>query len=204
MARDDLATQIGAITLALSQASHLGGTLSSESLTLSTLGSSTWESLVLLDAVLSPSPSLSALPPPSSADFALSLHYLLRTVLPSHTTSFSNTFTSLRRPGILTRSWPYLLSIPLVTVVAGRTIYNSREQIKKWVMAARETVEGFVVDWVVEPVKKILETVRHGDGGTMAIMGKESLRSDLEVRLVDWSGGYGGLTPLAESRADGG
>lgn len=48
-------------------------------------------------------------------------------------------------------------------------------------MEAGETTRNFLLDWVVEPVRKILETVRGGEGTGMSLMGRESLKSDLEV-----------------------
>lgn len=118
-------------------------------------------------------------PPTIPSDLAHSLHYLLSVTFPSHSKSFESKITSLKKPGFVTRSWPYLLSIPLVTALTARTIYNNRQSLINYAFDAVETTKRFVIDWVVEPVKKILDTVRGGE--TMALMGRDSLRSDLEV-----------------------
>ncbi|GAA5890925.1 hypothetical protein JCM5296_001229 [Sporobolomyces johnsonii] len=154
-----------------------------DQLTLEDFRLATWSTLRHLDAVLTPpssSPSMLDTPTPPSipSDLAHSLSYLLTRTLPSHTSSLSRSTEPLRPPSPLTRSWPYLLSIPLVAFLAGRTIYANRQSLTKWALDAAETAKRFVVDWVVEPVRKILVTVRGGEG--MAIMGRESLRSDLE------------------------
>ena len=67
-----------------------------------------------------------------------------------------------------------------------------KTQAKEAILTARDTIRGFLVGWVVEPLIKILETVRHGEDGTLAIMGSQSLKSDLDVggavltpRIVD-------------------
>lgn len=180
--RTRLAKQIGTLTLSLSTSPYLGSTLSSASLSSNSLLTSTWSTLSLLERTLSPTSTTTMLstPPTNPSDFALSLHHLLQSSLPSHITSYEVSFTSLRRPGYLTRRWPYLLSLPLVGIVLGRTLYNSRATLFKYLTTAQETVRGFLVDWVVEPVTKILQTVRHGDQTALALMGKESLRSDLD------------------------
>ncbi|GAA5927719.1 hypothetical protein JCM1841_006019 [Sporobolomyces salmonicolor] len=154
-----------------------------DQLTLEDFRLATWSTLRHLDAVLTPpssSPSMLDTPTPPSipSDLAHSLLYLLMRTLPSHTSCLSRSTEPLRPPSALTRSWPYLLSVPLIGFLAGRTIYANRQSLTKYALDAAETGKRFVVDWVVEPVRKILETVRGGEG--MAIMGRESLRSDLE------------------------
>lgn len=146
--------------------------------------SATWTTIVHLSEAISPASAPSTLPteaPPTPSDVAHSLSYLLTRTLPLHTKLTTQALEPLRRPPFLTRAWPYLLSVPVVTLVLGRTIYNSRDTLWRWSMEAGETVRSFLVDWVVEPVRGILETVRGGEGTGMTLMGKESLKSDLQV-----------------------
>ncbi|BGP13680.1 hypothetical protein JCM10213_002248 [Rhodosporidiobolus nylandii] len=140
----------------------------------------TWSTLTHLDAMLSPSsPSITASTPPSTpADLAHSLSFLLSRTLPAHTRSFSSAASRLAPPSALTRAWPYLLTLPLLSYTAGRVLYRNKDSLARFARESAETVRGFVVDWVVEPVKKILETVRGGE--TVGLMGRESLRSDLD------------------------
>ncbi|GAA5932912.1 Nca2p [Sporobolomyces koalae] len=143
---------------------------------------STWSTLRHLDSILSSEeqPTMAHMPtaPRVPADLAHSLSFLLSRTLPSHSTLFTRTTRELRKPRFVTRAWPYLLTIPLVTAVTARTIYNNRQSLWRYVVEAQETTKRFVLDWVVEPVRNILETVRGGE--TMALMGRDSLRSDLE------------------------
>ena len=47
---------------------------------------------------------------------------------------------------------------------------------------ARETVEGFVKGWLVEPLKEVLKTVRAGaEGDAGVIVSREGVIADLEV-----------------------
>ncbi|GAA5887811.1 hypothetical protein JCM16303_002338 [Sporobolomyces ruberrimus] len=151
--------------------------------TLAEIRSATWSTLRHLDALLTPSsstPSMSSTrsPPTVPSDLAHSLHFLLSRTFPSHSSTFHSRITSLHKPSFLTRSWPYLLSIPLVTALTARTIYNNRQSLLNYALDGVETTKRFLIDWVIEPVRKILDTVRGGEG--MALMGRDSLRSDLE------------------------
>lgn len=182
-AREGLAEQIGTLTLSATSSAGLRTVLSnsSEESTLEDLKSGTWDTLRLLDRVLSNnSPTMTTAAPPRPADLAHSLQHLLQRTLKAHSKTFAATLDALERPSAFSRAWPYLLSIPLSAYIVGRSVYASRETLQRYATTASETVRGFVVDWVIEPVRKILETVRHGDDGAMALMGKESLRSDLE------------------------
>ncbi|KAL8283259.1 hypothetical protein RQP46_006037 [Phenoliferia psychrophenolica] len=182
-ARETLAEQIGTLTLSATSAAGLKTVLSDsgEDSTLEDLKNGTWETLRLLDRVLShDSPSMTPTPPSRPADLAHSLQHLLQRTLQSHSTTFAATLDALERPSPFTRAWPYLLAVPLSVYLVGQSVYSSRETLRRYANTASETVRGFVVDWVLEPVRKILDTIRHGDDGAMALMGKESLRSDLE------------------------
>ncbi|GAA5970327.1 hypothetical protein JCM3765_003045 [Sporobolomyces pararoseus] len=207
--REELASKIGELTLTTSSSSlgshlinprtkidsanddsvlSLASLLSpandeNDSPSLADIRSATWSTLRHLDSILTPSsssPSMASTPTPPTvpSDLAHSLHYLLSVTFPAHCSSFNSTITPLRKPSFLVRSWPYLLSIPLVTALTARTIYNNRQSLVNYAFDAVETTKRFLIDWVVEPVKKILDTVRGGE--TMALMGRDSLRSDLE------------------------
>lgn len=197
--RDQLARKIGTLTLSLSSSPYLGNILTSSTITNNSLLSSTWATISLLERTISSSGSTTMLstPPTNPSDFALSLHHLLTSSLPTQLSSYQCSFVNLRRPSYITRRWPYLLSLPLISIVLSRTIYNSRAVIYNWISTGRETLRGFFFDWVIEPVAKILETVRHGDDAALALMGKESLRSDLESlerMVVDFGRDQYGLT----------
>lgn len=196
-AKEELAVRIGVLTLGAGESDSSEEDPSLTTLlttaqeeqqipTVALVKTATWTTILHLSRSISPSSSPSTLPttaPPTPSDIAHSLSYLLTRTLPLHTAATTSTLEPLRRPPFLTRAWPYLLSIPVVTLVLGRTIYNSRETLVRWTLEAGETARSFLVDWVVEPVKKILETVRGGEGNGMTLMGKESLKSDLQVGL---------------------
>jgi nuclear-control-of-ATPase protein 2 len=94
--------------------------------------------------------------------------------------TFKRQLAPLRRPLWITRSWPWLVVTPLVGYYGAKILYNSRQSLYEYYQLAVDTVRGFVVDWVIDPCIKILETLRHGDS-SLALMGRESLKSDFDV-----------------------
>ncbi|BGP29902.1 Nuclear control of ATPase protein 2 [Rhodotorula toruloides] len=161
----------------------------------------TWQTLIHLDSVLTPAfsePRMSStpLPPATPADLAHSLSYVLNQTLPAHARAFGQTSLLLSPPGFWTRSWPYLLSIPLLSSLVARAVYNHRLTLRQYALDAASTVKGFLFDWVLEPVRKILDTLRGGSADEVALMGRESLRSDLdslERMVVDFARDEWGL-----------
>ncbi|BGP22657.1 nuclear controlof ATPase protein [Rhodotorula toruloides] len=154
-------------------------------LSLEDVRQATWQTLILLDSVLTPAstaPRMSSTPTPPStpADLAHSLSYLLNQTLPAQSRAFTRTSLLLAPPSFWARSWPYLLSIPLLSSLVARAVYNHRLTLRQYALDAAETVRGFLFDWVLEPVRKILDTLRGGSADEVALMGRESLRSDLE------------------------
>ncbi|KAM0756588.1 NCA2-domain-containing protein [Meredithblackwellia eburnea MCA 4105] len=200
-ARDDLAEKLGTLTLASTSSLGLKDILGSQSVNMGSpeeLRTATWETLRLLDRTLSREVTMTSTPPTTPGEVAQSLIFLLRKTLHNHSASFAATLDEVERPSAVIRAWPVVLSIPLVGYLIGRTVYASRETIYSYATTAKETVQGFLIDWVLEPVKKILETVRHGDDTAMALMGKESLKSDLESlerMVVDFGRDEYRLTP---------
>ncbi|BGP05872.1 Nuclear control of ATPase protein 2 [Rhodotorula toruloides] len=162
----------------------------------------TWQTLIHLDSVLTPSsaaPRMSSTPSPPAtpADLAHSLSYLLNQTLPAHSRAFGQTSLLLSPPGFWTRSWPYLLSIPLLSSLVARAVYNHRLTLHQYALDAASTIKGFLFDWVLEPVRKILDTLRGGSADEVALMGRESLRSDLESlerMVVDFARDEWGLS----------
>ncbi|GAA5978343.1 hypothetical protein JCM10908_004322 [Rhodotorula pacifica] len=172
-------------------------------LSLEDVKQATYQTLLHLESVLSPSTAeteqegprravhtADALTPRTPAQLAHQLSTLLTDTLSAQQTTFSAASDALAPPGALARAWPYLLSIPLVGGIVARTVYNNRASLRLWAQETVSTVRGFLIDWVVEPVRHILETLRGGEEGGIALMGRESLKSDLaslERMVVDFA-----------------
>src|SRR3954451_13281657 len=63
-------------------------------------------------------------------------------------------------------------------------IITTQEDVIQWFEEVKSTVVNFWSDWVWEPLIKMMDTIRHKER-RLVLMGKESLNSDLEVRIVD-------------------
>ncbi|KAH9457838.1 hypothetical protein Pst134EB_010150 [Puccinia striiformis f. sp. tritici] len=57
--------------------------------------------------------------------------------------------------------------------------YSYRSKILDGVRDAKETLKGFISGWVIRPVEDIIQTLRAGQEGTLAIMTKDSLAPEL-------------------------
>ncbi|KAJ7665207.1 NCA2-domain-containing protein [Mycena polygramma] len=100
-------------------------------------------------------------------------------LLPSHITEHGVAIQQLGRPSRLTRIWPTLLIIPPVTLYTLRTLYASRASITDMALEAKETVEGFIKNSLLDPLKEILKTVRTG-GEDGVIIRKQGVAADLD------------------------
>ncbi len=111
-----------------------------------------------------------------------SLSMLAHTTLPSHTSLHSADIKTgqLLRPPRLVLLWPKLVILPPLALYAIRTAYASRASLEELAEDGIETLKGFWEDWVLEPLRGIVRTVRAGrDDGV--IVTKESVRADLDV-----------------------
>lgn len=82
----------------------------------------------------------------------------------------------------------------LLLLVSGGTLLrmltNRRQEIIQWTRELGETTIDFWYNWVIEPVKRLVGTIRHDENSELAIMSKDSLRSDresLERMVVDFA-----------------
>ncbi|KAF1947982.1 NCA2-domain-containing protein [Clathrospora elynae] len=124
------------------------------------------------------------------ADVAERLRYLLSDALPSYTTNFNAVVKENGRPSLLIRYWLPATALLISSTTILRIFVNRREQILAWVREFGQTVVDFWTNWVVEPTKKIIGTIRHNADSEVSIMSKRSLESDrasLERMVVDFA-----------------
>lgn len=145
------------------------------------------ERIAFIEASLADPPKLEgdhlqvfACQPRAPSDLLASVQSVLYQSAPTNVSKFSNQLQAVRKPSWLTRAWPWLLVTPVAGYYLSTKLYNSRQSIQDYFTMAKETVRGFLVDWVVDPCLRILATLRHGDS-SLALMGRESLHSDFDV-----------------------
>jgi nuclear-control-of-ATPase protein 2 len=91
---------------------------------------------------------------------------------------------NLNRPSRLTLIWPRLLILPPLSVYLLRAAYRSRASLAEMANEAVETLEGFFTDWLLEPVKGIIKTIRAG-GEEGVIVTKQGVAADMDVSARD-------------------
>lgn len=85
----------------------------------------------------------------------------------------------LARPSRLTLLWPRLVLLPPLALYIVRTAYASRWSLHELAVEAWETMRGFWEDWLLGPLRDVVETVRAG-GEDGVIITKESVQADLD------------------------
>lgn len=96
--------------------------------------------------------------PSQTPKVSAAAHQLMFETLPTCSESHRQVFATLRRPSKLTRLWPRLVLIPIVSLVGFRVIYSSRDTIVQNMLELHDTLKGFWFGYVVEPLKGILST----------------------------------------------
>ncbi|KAI9695244.1 MAG: Nuclear control of ATPase protein 2 [Bogoriella megaspora] len=106
------------------------------------------------------------------------------------------------RPPRLVRYW-LLGSIALIsssTIL--RILFNRKAEILTWIREFGATVIDFWTNWVVEPTKKVIGTIRHDESSEVSLMSKRSLEGDLaslERMVVDFTIANAEGTSLGEA-----
>lgn len=123
------------------------------------------------------------------ADLIQRLVSLLRDQLPAHTSSTSKFVALHGRPSRVTRYWiPVSLAV-LSSSASLKFLAHRQDQILQWIMDLGATVIDFGGNWVVEPIRKLIGTIRHDEKSEIAIMSKNSLvadRASLERMVIDF------------------
>ncbi|KAF2660541.1 NCA2-domain-containing protein [Lophiostoma macrostomum CBS 122681] len=137
------------------------------------------------------------------ADVAQRLHDLLTRSLSKHASSYTVAVHQNGKPSPLIRYWlpASLLLISSTTIL--RIAVNRKEQILTWVREFGQTVKDFWLNWVIEPSKKVIGTIRHDEGSEVSIMSKRSLEGDrasLERMVVDFAVAHPNDSPMNESQ----
>lgn len=83
------------------------------------------------------------------------------------------------QPSAFVQRWPKLVFYPVGLLLLARYLSKNWDGIEAKLQEAQETVRSFLIEWVWKPCVELLDTVRHGNEGSV-IMSRESLASDLQ------------------------
>lgn len=125
-----------------------------------------------------------------AASVADRLLKLLDARIPEYTRASKAAVAEHGRPSRLIRYWlPVTVGILSSSTIL-RIAVNRRAEIITWIEELGHTMLDFWSNWVVEPTRKLLQTIRHDEGSEVSIMSKRSLEGDresLERMVVDFA-----------------
>ncbi|KAG8530061.1 uncharacterized protein KY384_005543 [Bacidia gigantensis] len=120
---------------------------------------------------------------------AYRLQKLLDEQIPAHIRASRGIVSQYGRPSRLVRFWLPGIVLLLSSSTLLRIFVHRRAEIIEWIRDVGTTTVDFWYNWVVEPVKKVIGTIRHDKDSEIAIMSKESLQGDrasLERMVVEF------------------
>ena len=121
---------------------------------------------------------------------AARIQHILRIHMPTHIAASRHLTLEYGRPSRLIRFWLPTLVLFLSSSTLLRIFFNRKAEIVTWIRDLGTTTIDFWSNWVVEPVRKVIGTIRHDKDSEIAIMSKESLQGDrasLERMVVDFA-----------------
>jgi nuclear-control-of-ATPase protein 2 len=114
------------------------------------------------------------------AQVSVRVQDLLRNIVPSYTTAFESRLQVCGQPSRLIRYWLPATVLVLSSSTILRIVANRKEEILTWIQELGATCMDFWYNWVVDPIKNIIGTIRHDEDSQVAIMSKRSLEGDRE------------------------
>lgn len=118
------------------------------------------------------------------------LESILQVQIPNHSLASQRLRSEYGRPSRLVRYWLPATVVLLSSTTILRIAVNRKAEILEWVADFGSTVRDFWVNWVIEPTRKVIGTIRHDKDSEVAIMSRESLKGDrdsLERMVVDFA-----------------
>ncbi|KAI5778932.1 ATP synthase regulation protein NCA2-domain-containing protein [Geopyxis carbonaria] len=116
----------------------------------------------------------------ATAALSSQLQRILVRHLPTQAAASRNLIKTNGRPGVFTRYWLPATALLLSSTTIVRIVVNSRQGIETWIKELRETTIDFWLNWVVEPLHKIVGIIRHKEDSEVALMSRKSLTADMD------------------------
>lgn len=117
------------------------------------------------------------------------LQQILSDYVPKHIATYEHLVAEHGKPSRIVRYWlPALMAILSSSTVL-RICLNRKTEILEWIRDLGTTMRDFWYNWVVDPLKKVVGTIRHDEDSEVALMSKGSLEGDkasLERMVLDF------------------
>ena len=126
----------------------------------------------------------------SPSQLATRLIHILDVHLPWQERACTSMSREFGIPSRFVRYWIPGVALLISGSTLLRVVANRRAEIVQWLQEFGSTVRDFYLNWVVEPTKRLVGTIRHDETSEIAIMSKDSLKADresLERMVVDFA-----------------
>ncbi|KAK3339366.1 ATP synthase regulation protein NCA2-domain-containing protein [Neurospora tetraspora] len=120
----------------------------------------------------------SSKPKPSSV--AERLIQILDHSLVQHNTAVAKHVSENGRPSPVVRYWLPALALLVSSPTILYVLVKRRDSIIDWIQNLGVTVRDFWFNWVIDPIRKVIGTIRHDENSEIAIMSRDSLKADRE------------------------
>lgn len=111
---------------------------------------------------------------------SLQLQKILRVDLPAQAVASKKVIASHGRPSALVRYWVPATILLLSSSKILKVLAHRQADLSVWAEDTAITIIDFWNNWVIDPVKKILGTIRHDEDSEVALMSRRSLTADME------------------------
>ena len=127
--------------------------------------------------------------PSECARLASRIDQLLCHHLPSHVAASRKIVKEHGRPSSIVRYWVPTVIVFFSSSTLLRIFFSHKAEITTWIKDLFTTTRDFWDNWIIEPLKKVIGTIRHDENSEVALMSKRSLEGDrnsLERMVVDF------------------
>ena len=117
------------------------------------------------------------------------LQQILSDTLPLQIETSKNLVLEHGRPSHAIRYWIPIVLVFFSSSTILRVCFNHKTEILAWLENLGATTIDFWYNWVVEPLEKVIRTIRHDENSEVALMSKGSLEGDkasLERMVIDF------------------
>ncbi|KAI9044187.1 NCA2 family protein [Aspergillus affinis] len=118
------------------------------------------------------------------------LRHIHENLLPNHTRLSARTITDSGRPPRIVRYWLPISIAVFSTSTVFKFLANRHQKIIRWAVNIGSTTVQFWNNWVVNPIQRLIRTIRHDENSEIALMSRNSLEADrasLERMVVDFT-----------------
>ncbi|KAK1778622.1 ATP synthase regulation protein NCA2-domain-containing protein [Copromyces sp. CBS 386.78] len=117
---------------------------------------------------------------PKASSVAERLVQILDHSLLQHKTAVAKHASENGRPSRVVRYWLPALALLVSSPTILYVLVKRRDSILDWIQNLGVTVRDFWFNWVIDPIRKIIGTIRHDANSEIAIMSRDSLKADRE------------------------